>query len=96
MRVFHAEKSHSKVGETVRPVAQYRLIGRAFLDPVGNQFDGITVMSFANPNDLEDFTTSDAYEAVVEDENNFIAESEFLSFHFKTSTYGQRRCQMTN
>jgi hypothetical protein len=50
-----------------------------FFDPVGNQFDGITVMSFANPNDLEDFLTSDAYEAIVEDENNFIAESEFFT-----------------
>jgi hypothetical protein len=51
----------------------------AFFDPIGDQFDGITVMSFANPTDLEHFLTSRTYARIVADENVFIAESEYFT-----------------
>ena len=50
-----------------------------FFDPVGDQFDGITVMSFANVTELEAFLASDGYAAIAADEAVFTGRSEFFT-----------------
>lgn len=48
-------------------------------DPVGDRYDGVTVMSFANTNDLEDFLVSPEYARVAADEAEFAADTRYFS-----------------
>lgn len=51
----------------------------AFYDEAGDRFDGTTLMSFANMNDLEDFLGSASYREIEADESDFCAESDFYT-----------------
>jgi hypothetical protein len=53
--------------------------GDLLYDPVGDRFDGVTVMSFANMNELEDFLASPEYRRVESDEREFAAESRYFT-----------------
>lgn len=48
-------------------------------DPVGDRFDGVTTMSFANMNEIEDFLASPEYQRVAADERKFAAESDYYT-----------------
>ena len=48
-------------------------------DPVGDRFDGVGVMSFANMNDVEDYLASAAYAAVQANEAEFARESAYFT-----------------
>jgi SAM-dependent methyltransferase len=78
----HLVVSQPLVRRLVKRYAQLHNISvptDAFYDPIGDQFDGITVMSFANPTDLENFLTSSTYARIVADENVFVAESDYFT-----------------
>ena len=78
----HLVVSQPLVRRLVKRYAQLHNISvptDAFYDPIGDQFDGITVMSFANPTDLENFLTSSTYARIVADENVFIAKSDYFT-----------------
>ena len=51
----------------------------AFYDPVGDRYDVIEVLSFANPNQLEDYLSSAEYEAVAADDARYSARTEFFT-----------------
>lgn len=53
--------------------------GDRLYDPDGDRFDGVSVMSFANINDVETFLASEAYAGIRADEVEFAAESPFFT-----------------
>lgn len=53
--------------------------GDKLYDPVGDRFDGVGVMSFANMNDIEDYLASDAYAKIQADEAEFARESVYFT-----------------
>ncbi len=68
--------------ELVRRYAQLVNIsvpGDKLYDSVGDRFDGISVISFANMNDVEDYLASTAYAAVQADEAEFARESAYFT-----------------
>ncbi len=48
-------------------------------DPVGDRYDGVSVMSFANMNDIEEFMSSEAYARIQTDEAEFARETLFYT-----------------
>lgn len=63
----------------VRRYAQLHNIGSTQTDPEGSLMDGISVLSFASVNDVEDYLASDDYAAIEADEATFtdLERSEF-------------------
>jgi EthD domain len=53
--------------------------GDRIYDPVGDRFDGMSFMSFANMNEIESFLASDAYAAIRADEIEFAQESAYFT-----------------
>jgi len=48
-------------------------------DALGDRFDGVSALSFASMNDLEDFLASPVYQRLRNDEREFAAESSFFT-----------------
>jgi hypothetical protein len=66
----------------VRRYAQLVNVSQAddrLYDPEGDRCDGLSVMSFANMNDLEDFLASEAYAGIRADEIEFAADSPYFT-----------------
>ena len=53
--------------------------GDKIYDPVGDRFDGVTALSFANMNDLEDFLASPEYATVQADEADFARDTTYFT-----------------
>lgn len=53
--------------------------GDQLYDPVGDRFDGVGAMSFANMNDIEDFLGSEDYAGIRADEAEFALESAYFT-----------------
>jgi hypothetical protein len=51
----------------------------AFYDPVGDRFDVVSVLSFANVNHLEEFLASDAYREIEAAEDRYTAETRYFT-----------------
>ena len=82
----HADRLRSlpqaKPGGSLRRYAQLHNVsaaGDAFYDEVGDRFDGIGVMSFANINDLEDFLASSDYAGLAADADEFCTEVAYFT-----------------
>lgn len=75
--------TNGKAGRLVQRYAQLHNISRPedapLFDPVGDRFDVISVLSFANVNDLEAFLVSPLHEQLEEAEEEFTEESRFFT-----------------
>ncbi|MCC7126090.1 MAG: EthD domain-containing protein [Acidobacteria bacterium] len=51
----------------------------AFYDPVGDRYDVVEVLSFANPSHLEEYLASPDYAKVMTDDARYVARTEFFT-----------------
>ncbi|HDY81576.1 MAG TPA: hypothetical protein ENH48_01290 [Halieaceae bacterium] len=80
----HADviKAKPQAANIIRRYAQLHNISKSsdkLYDAVGDAIDGITVMSFANMNDLEEFLCTDEYATIAEDEASFAIKTSYFT-----------------
>lgn len=86
-RGSHAEliASLPEAGEVVRRYTQLPNVGRPvdpIYDEVGDAIDGVSVMAFANMNDLEEFLGGESYAEIARDERDFCSSEYYTAINY--------------